>query len=87
MKLSFTGRGFAEYVELQETDRAKAKKIHELIKSIMRDGLLKGIGKPERLKWIDGYSREIDKYNRLVYKVDQHGNLEILSCIGHYGDK
>ena len=87
MKISFTDKGFAEYIEWQETDRTKVKKINELIKSIIRDGLLKGIGKPERLKWIDAYSREIDKSNRLVYRIDKHSNLEIISCKGHYDDK
>lgn len=87
MKLSFTNQGFSEYMEWLEVDKKKFKKIHSLIKSIMRDGLLSGIGNPERLKWIDGYSREIDKPNRLVYRIDENKNLEIISCKGHYDDK
>ena len=87
MKVSFTDGGFEEYNEWLDIDKKKLKKIHSLIKSIKRDGLLNGIGKPERLKWIDGYSREIDQPNRLVYRVDESGNLEIISCKGHYNDK
>jgi toxin YoeB len=78
VKTSFTDAGLYEYMEWLELDRTKLKKINELIKSIKRDGLLGGIGKPERLKWIDGYSRAIDKGNRLVYRVDEQKNLEII---------
>ncbi|MCL2501477.1 MAG: Txe/YoeB family addiction module toxin [Defluviitaleaceae bacterium] len=87
MKTSFTNKALAEYMEWLEIDKNKLKKINELIKSILRDGLLGGIGKPEKLKWIEGYSREIDKFNRLVYKADDHKNLEIISCKGHHGDR
>ncbi|MCL2189200.1 MAG: Txe/YoeB family addiction module toxin [Defluviitaleaceae bacterium] len=87
MKTSFTDKGLLEYMEWLEADKKKLKKINELIKSILRDGLLNGLGKPEKLKWTEGYSREIDKYNRLVYRVDEHKNLEIISCKGHYNDK
>jgi toxin YoeB len=87
MNTAFTDNALDEYMEWLDLDRTKLKKINKLIKSIKRDGLLGGIGKPERLKWIDGYSREIDKSNRLVYRVDEHKNLEIVSCKGHYDDK
>ena len=87
MNTTFTDKAFTQYTEWVDVDRKKFKKIGELIKSIKRDGLLGGIGNPERLKWIDGYSREIDKGNRLVYRIDEHKNLEIISCKGHYDDK
>ena len=87
MKISFTDKGLSEYMEWLEVDNKKLKKINELIKSIIRDGLLGGIGRPETLKWAEGYSREIDKFNRLVYRMDEHKYLEIISCKGHHGDK
>jgi len=87
MKISFTDEGLFEYMQWLETDKKKLKKINELIKSILKDGLLNGIGKPEKLKWIEGYSREIDSYNRLTYRMDEHKELEILSCKGHYDGK
>ena len=87
MKTAFTDKGLSEYMEWLDTDRKKLKKINELIKSITKEGLLGGIGRPEKLKWIEGYSREIDKFNRLVYRIDEDKNLEIISCKGHYGDK
>ncbi len=67
-------------------NRKNADKIHDLIKDIRRNGPAKGIGKPERLKYHDGWSRRIDRENRLVYDDDQDGNLRILSCKGHYED-
>jgi toxin YoeB len=87
MKTSFTDKGLSEYMEWLKVDKKKLKKINDLIKSIIKDGVLIGIGRPEKLKWIEGYSREIDKFNRLVYRMDEHKNLEIISCKGHYNDK
>jgi toxin YoeB len=63
------------------------KKINKLLISIQRDGLLGGIGKPERLKYGNNrYSRRIDEKNRLVYKQASENLIEILSCEGHYED-
>ena len=62
------------------------KKINELLRDIERNGN-NGIGKPEPLKHnMSGWwSREIDKKNRLVYRiVDTH--IEILQCKTHYND-
>lgn len=46
-------------------------KIIELIEDIIRNGLLKGLGKPERLKHYKKaiYSRRITDEHRLVYDV------------------
>jgi len=61
-------------------------KINNLIKSIERDGVMKGEGKPEKLKHKkDEYSRKIDETNRLVYAVEGD-KLFIKSCKGHYED-
>ena len=45
---------------------------------------MKGIGKPEPLKYRPGYSRRIDEKNRLVYEIDELKNIKIISCKGHY---
>jgi toxin YoeB len=47
---------------------------------------MKGVGKPEPLKFIQAYSRRIDEKNRLDYQVT-NTDLVILSCIGHYEDE
>jgi len=82
--LIFSPQAFKEYLEWFEEDKKVFKKINELIKDIQRNGLTKGIGKPEPLKHIKGYSRHIDHANRLVYSSDESHNLHILSCKGHY---
>jgi toxin YoeB len=87
MKISFTEKAFDEFRDWFIFDSKKVKKINDLIDNIIKYGLLDGIGKPERLKHINCYSREIDKFNRLLYRIDENGNLEIISCKGHYGDK
>ena len=58
----------------------------EDIKDIERNGVSKGIGKPELLKHsFAGYwSRRIDEKNRLIYKIDEQGYLYIYSCKEHY---
>jgi toxin YoeB len=84
--IRFIQVGWDEYLSWQIEDRKTIKKINNLIKSIQRDGALKGAGKPEKLKYRDGeYSRRIDEKNRLVYRFFENGDVEILSCKGHYG--
>ncbi len=73
-----------EYIKWQSEDKKTLKKINSLIKDIERNGALVGTGKPEALKYCTGYSRRIDKKNRLIYDFDEHGNLLIISCQGHY---
>ena len=65
-------------------DRKNAEKIHALIKDIRRNGLDKGIGHPEPLRYQKAWSRRIDQCNRLVYNADKDGNLQIIACKGHY---
>ena len=47
---------------------------------------MKGIGKPEPLKYRKGYSRRITDDHRLAYDVED-GILYIYACKGHYNDK
>ena len=72
-----------EYLYWQLVDKDMLKKINELIKSIDREGPMKGVGKPEPLKKRKGYSRRITKEHRLVYDVED-GVLYLYSCKGHY---
>ncbi len=75
-----------EYLEWQHIDRKLADKINQLLKSIEREGLSKGLGKPEPLRSRKAWSRRIDQANRLIYNIDKQGNLWIISCKGHYED-
>ena len=80
---AFATSAWYEYVEWQQEDRKTLKKINTLIKDILRNGVDDGTGKSEQLKYVKGWSRRIDKYNRLEYTVVD-GQLKILSCKGHY---
>lgn len=82
----FSDIAFADYIDWQANDKKTWQKINELIKSVERDGAMKGTGKPEKLKYRKGgYSRRIDHANRLVYEVSGD-TITILSCKGHYED-
>ncbi|MCL2108508.1 MAG: Txe/YoeB family addiction module toxin [Oscillospiraceae bacterium] len=84
MKVTFTENGFKQYLEWQTEDKKTLSKINNLIKSIVRDGFMDGIGKPEPLKGEKEFSRRIDDVNRLVYTGDEGRNLIITACKGHY---
>lgn len=83
-EFTFSLEAFQQYVEWQKEDRKTLKRINDLLEDIRRSGPMKGIGKPERLKYRKGFSRRIDDSNRLVYDLDELGNIRILSCKGHY---
>ena len=86
MNVVFTPTSWEQYTEWQRNDKKIVKKINDLIKDIDRNGLLVGIGKPEALKGRKACSRRIDDEHRLVYNMDEHGNLVIFACKGHYED-
>ena len=80
----FSDEAWEEYVDWQYKDKKMVQKINELIKDINRNGLDKGIGKPEPLRYRKAWSRRITDEHRLVYNFDENKNLIILSCKGHY---
>lgn len=61
------------------------KKVVKLIGDIQKNGPVKGLGKPERLKHElnDFFSREINKKDRLVYRIE-NDILQIIQCSSHY---
>lgn len=83
---TFTKEAFEQYLEWQQEDKKTLKRINALIKDIRTNGLLDGIGKPEKLKNRPEYSRRIDEKNRLVYEMDELQNIKIIACKGHYED-
>ncbi|MCK9199225.1 MAG: Txe/YoeB family addiction module toxin [Bacilli bacterium] len=83
MTVCFTPTALKDYENLSKKDKNIIRRINRLIESIDKEGPLKGIGKPEILRYVDGYSRRIDSQNRLVYRVNKK-KITIISCIGHY---
>lgn len=75
-----------DYLYWQSQDKKILKRINLLLRDIERANF-DGLGKPEPLRGeLSGFwSRRIDGVNRLVYRIE-NGNLEILSCRGHYDD-
>ena len=86
MNKLWADRAWDDYLYWQTQDKKTLKKINELVKDIERNGLSEGTGKPEALKRRKAWSRRIDKENRLIYNIDEHSNLWIISCRGHYED-
>ena len=84
MSIEFDDAAFADFTDWLSKDRKKALKICDLAEDILRNGAMLGTGKPERLKYRSAYSRRIDKENRLIYTIDENGNVHIISCKGHY---
>ena len=84
-KLTFAEKAWDEYIYWQENDKKTLKRINLLLKDIARNGN-GGIGKPEPLRYRDGWSRRIDDVNRLVYQLNANGTVEVLQCKGHYDD-
>ena len=86
MNKLWSDRAWDDYLHWQSADKKIAGKINELIKSIEREGVADGIGKPEPLKHRKAWSRRIDREHRLVYDIDGDGYLWIIACRGHYDD-
>lgn len=86
MNIIFTPTAWNQYIEWQQEDKKMVRRINELLKDIDRNGPLKGIGKPELLKYRKACSRRISNEHRLVYTMDSEQNLIIFSCKYHYED-
>ncbi len=88
MNKVFSDEAWEQYVYWQGEDRKTLKRINKLIKDIERNGN-EGIGKPEPLAMeYSGYwSRRIDEKNRLVYRVVDDNEIQIVACRFHYDDE
>ncbi len=83
MRKNWSEMAWDDYLSLQ-SDKRLLKKANELLKDIDRNGY-SGLGKPEPLKGdLSGYwSRRIDDYNRIVYKIEGDA-VYIAQCGSHY---
>jgi len=84
----FSPKAFDEYIEWQTEDKKTLKKINNLLTDIQRNKFI-GIGKPEPLKGtLSGcWSRHIDEKNRIVYRINNENDIEIIQCKRHYDNK
>ena len=85
MKIIWFEEAWDDYLSWQLQDKKTIKRINQLIQDSVRNGY-SGIGKPEPLKGeLSGFwSKRIDDVNRFVYRLNDDGYLEVLSCKGHY---
>ena len=83
----WTDASWEEFEHWMNINDRTLTKILQLIKDIDRNGYV-GIGHPEPLKdnFAGYWSRRIDEKNRLIYKIED-GNIKIIQCGSHYGDK
>ncbi len=85
MRKIWSDGAWEEYIEWQAKDKKALKRINLLLKDIDRNGY-ECIGNPEPLRGnLSGYwSVRIDSKNRIVFSIDEAGNLIILQCGSHY---
>jgi toxin YoeB len=85
MQKNWSDAAWNDYLALQ-SDKKLLKKTNELLKDIECNPF-SGLGKPEALKGdLTGYwSRRIDDFHRIVYKVESDGSaIYIAYCGTHY---
>ena len=87
MGLAWDDSAWEDYLWWQANDRKVLKRINLLLRDIPRSGH-DGIGKPEPLRFqLSGYwSRRITDEHRLVYRVDDAGDIHVVACRHHYGE-
>ncbi|MDQ0641318.1 toxin YoeB [Pedobacter sp. W3I1] len=74
---------------LKSGDQASIKKLQQIFIELSIHPA-SGVGKPEKLKFeFSGYwSRQINKKDRLVYRIDEEIiTVFVISAKGHYDDK
>lgn len=83
--LVFEGSTWATYEELRQKDKRLHKSLCRVLKEMLRNDPVTGIGKPEPLKHtLSGlWSRRISQKDRVIYKYDEK-YVYIFAIGGHY---
>lgn len=83
--LVFEGSTWAAYEELRQKDKRLHKSLCRVLKEMLRNDPVTGIGKPEPLKHtLSGlWSRRISQKDRVIYKYDEK-YVYIFAIGGHY---
>ena len=85
MKLLWDNSAWEDYCSWQMRDKKTMKRINALIRDILRDPY-HGIGKPEALRSKPGWRRRINEKDRLLYQINENGDIRVTSLCGHYDD-
>jgi toxin YoeB len=85
--IQFESKAYNDFINWASENKQIFVKIIELIKDIDRNGVNKGLGKPEPLKHeLSSYwSRRITEEHRFVYKIIKDVII-IAHCKDHYKD-
>ena len=68
-------------------DKQVIKKLNKLLNEL-REHPETGTGKPERLKYVNKWSRRINDKHRLIYEIfEEIVVVEVVQAYGHYDDK
>lgn len=83
--LVFEGNTWSVYEDIRTNDRQLHKALCKVLKRLLREDPVTGIGKPEQLKHnLSGlWSRRISQKDRLIYKFDDQ-YIYIFAIGGHY---
>lgn len=76
-------------MHLKSGNKANIKGIEKILEELTQTPFV-GIGKPEPLKYQLSvfWSREINKKDRLIYKVEEDiVTVFVIAAMGHYSDK
>jgi toxin YoeB len=86
-KAEYSTKFKRQYRKLLKKNPAQICIIDKLVADTLAHPIT-GLGRPERLKHRGGkwYSREIDKKNRLVYRIISSNEMRFEQCLGHYND-
>ena len=69
-------------------DKHAIKKIDKILEALENDPYSPNPGNPELLKYASGYSRRINKKDRITYNViESEKKVVIFRIRGHYNDK
>jgi len=87
--LDFTKRALNDIQKIRKSGTNSVRKKLEEFLLELKEHPKTGLGKPEEMKGRPNtYSRELDKKNRLVYRViDDQVVVLVLQALGHYDDK
>jgi len=77
-----------DIIKLQKSGNKQVlKKLNKLLNEL-RLHPETGTGKPERLKYVNKWSRRINDKHRLIYEIfEEIVTVEVVQAYGHYDDK